>query len=142
MMRTLCPNVDNEDALETVLEVPIPEETFDDNKINHKTTSWKTLKSWMKPYSADPRRQFSDYGGRNADIHILLGVVGAPLVALPISFGHPNIIDNPIGLDLKATANLFDNSICIGEKTINAEDCFVLKLEAELSTLKHESVQT
>lgn len=26
---------------------------------------------------------------------------------------------------------MFSNSICIGEKTINGEDCFVLKLEAE-----------
>ncbi|KAL4576236.1 hypothetical protein LXL04_012327 [Taraxacum kok-saghyz] len=268
-MRTLCPNLDNEDALETVLEVPIPEETFDDTNVNHhnSTTSWKTLKSWIKPHSTDQRRQFSDYGGRNAEIQLLLGVVGAPLVPLPISSAQRNIInpDNPIeasmakyivqqyiaaaggervlnavqnmyavgtvkmvateciaddgvtmncgggkamktksikngggemggfvlwqkrpdlwslelvlsgykisagsdgkvawrqtpwhhshasrgpprplrrslqGLDPKSTANLFNNSICIGEKTIKGEDCFVLKLEAELSTLKIRS---
>ncbi|KAI3809094.1 hypothetical protein L1987_25062 [Smallanthus sonchifolius] len=43
------------------------------------------------------------------------------------------------GLDPKSTANLFTNSICIGEKTIKGEDCFVLKLEAELSSLKVRS---
>lgn len=35
------------------------------------------------------------------------------------------------GLDPKGTAELFSNSICIGEKKINGEDCFVLKLETE-----------
>ncbi|KAM0039133.1 hypothetical protein Hdeb2414_s0012g00378491 [Helianthus debilis subsp. tardiflorus] len=43
------------------------------------------------------------------------------------------------GLDPKATAILFANSICTGEKTINGEDCFVLKLEAEPSSLKQRS---
>ncbi|KAK6156166.1 hypothetical protein DH2020_010414 [Rehmannia glutinosa] len=43
------------------------------------------------------------------------------------------------GLDPRSTANLFFNSICIGEKTINDEDCFVLKLEAELSALMARS---
>ncbi|XP_076914063.1 uncharacterized protein LOC143572925 [Bidens hawaiensis] len=43
------------------------------------------------------------------------------------------------GLDPKSTANLFANSICTGEKTINGEDCFVLKFEAEPSSLKKRS---
>lgn len=43
------------------------------------------------------------------------------------------------GLDPRSTTNLFTNSICIGEKTINGEDCFVLKLEAEPSSLKQRS---
>lgn len=43
------------------------------------------------------------------------------------------------GLDPKATANLFTNSICTGEKNINGEDCFVLKLEAEPTSLKQRS---
>ncbi|KVI09867.1 uncharacterized protein LOC112509360 [Cynara cardunculus var. scolymus] len=276
-MRTLCPNLDNEDALETVLEVPIPEESFEDHtKINHNTitSNWQTMKSWIKPHSTDQTRQFSDYGGRNAQIQLLLGVIGAPLVPLPISSVHstminPSIQDHPIeasmakyivqqyiaaaggeralnlvdsmyavgkvkmvasefisedgvsincnglsgggkamksknvknggaemggfvlwqkrpdlwslelvlsgykisagsdgkvawrqtpwhhshasrgpprplrrslqGLDPKSTANLFTNSICLGEKTINGEDCFVLKLEPHLSALQVRS---
>ncbi|KAK6933069.1 Protein of unknown function DUF620 [Dillenia turbinata] len=43
------------------------------------------------------------------------------------------------GLDPRSTANLFSNSICIGEKTINEEDCFILKLEAESPTLRARS---
>nr|GMD59078.1 uncharacterized protein LOC109153431 [Ipomoea batatas] len=43
------------------------------------------------------------------------------------------------GLDPRSTANLFSNSICTGEKTVNEEDCFVLKLEAEAPSLKARS---
>lgn len=34
---------------------------------------------------------------------------------------------------------MFSDSICIGEKTVNGEDCFVLKFEAEPSSLKARS---
>lgn len=102
-MRTLCPNLDNEDGLETVLEVPMPDESLDheDVKISQNITSWKTMKSWMKPHSNDQRKQFSDFGGQSAEIQLLLGVVGAPLVPLPISSRHstitkPTIQDHPI----------------------------------------------
>lgn len=38
-----------------------------------------------------------------------------------------------------STANLFSNSVCTGEKAVNGEDCFILKLEAESSTLRARS---
>ncbi|KAL9231422.1 hypothetical protein vseg_006654 [Gypsophila vaccaria] len=44
-----------------------------------------------------------------------------------------------LGLDPRLTANLFTNAICMGEKTVNGEDCFVLKLEASLKTLESRS---
>lgn len=43
------------------------------------------------------------------------------------------------GLDPRSTANLFSDSICVGEKTINNEDCFVLKVQAEPTTLRARS---
>ncbi|KAI3419449.1 uncharacterized protein J3R85_013133, partial [Psidium guajava] len=43
------------------------------------------------------------------------------------------------GLDPRSTSDLFSDSVCIGEKAINDEDCFVLKLEAEHSTLRARS---
>lgn len=97
-MRTLSPNLDNEDGLETVLEVPIPEESFDDTKITNNTvTSWQTMKSWIKPHSTDHKRQyFPDFGARDAEIQLLLGVVGAPLVPLPIVSDHPTVINQNI----------------------------------------------
>ncbi|XP_071709775.1 uncharacterized protein [Rutidosis leptorrhynchoides] len=259
-MRTLCPNLHNEDGLETVLEVPIPEESFD-------ATPWRPMKTFTTPQS-------NEHIARNAEIQLLLGVVGAPLIPLPISPVHSSTINSNIrdhsmeasmakyivqqyiaatggehalnsidsmfavgkvkmmasefiagdginmncnglalggsvmkiksvrngggevggfvlwqqrpdlwslemvvsgckisagsdgkvawrqtpwhqshasrgpprplrrslqGLDPKMTANLFANSICTGEKTINGEDCFVLELKPELSSLKQRS---
>nr|TKS16729.1 uncharacterized protein D5086_0000015600 [Populus alba] len=233
-MRKLCPNFDREDGLDTVLEVPIPEEMFASNK--HGNRSWQNMKAWMRPHNE--RSVTTLFGGKNAEIQLLLGVVGAPLIPLPILCDHQfinrNIKDHPIessmakyivqqyiaavggeralnsvdsmyamgkvkmvasefcagegslkqqqtlnseesetwsagsdgkvawrqtpwhhshasrgpprplrrflqGLDPKSTANLFSNSVCTGEKTINNEDCFVLKLEAEPPSLRARS---
>ncbi|KAK7310818.1 hypothetical protein RJT34_08567 [Clitoria ternatea] len=43
------------------------------------------------------------------------------------------------GLDPRTTASMFINARCTGEKTINGEDCFILKLSADPSTLKARS---
>lgn len=43
------------------------------------------------------------------------------------------------GLDPRSTANLFSNTLCIGERIINGEDCFVLKLETSSDILKSQS---
>ncbi|MCD7445766.1 hypothetical protein HAX54_000003 [Datura stramonium] len=265
-MRTLCPNLDKEDGLETVLEVPIPEEMFVNSSQKH-IKSWQNMKSWIKS-SSTHHHAVSVIGGRNAEIQLLLGVVAAPLIPHPIqcnthSVINKNINDHPIeasmakyivqqyiaaaggehalnainsmyamgkvkmlasefiegdglglnngkvmkikstknrsgemggfvlwqkrpdlwsielvvsgckisagsdgkvswrqtpwhhshasrgparplrrslqGLDPRSTADMFSDSICIGEKTVNAEDCFVLKFEAEPSTLKARS---
>ncbi|XP_047322190.1 uncharacterized protein LOC124926069 [Impatiens glandulifera] len=43
------------------------------------------------------------------------------------------------GLDPRTTASMFANSRCIGEKNIDGEDCFILKLSADPQTLKARS---
>ncbi|VVA92771.1 unnamed protein product [Arabis nemorensis] len=43
------------------------------------------------------------------------------------------------GLDPRTTANMFANARCIGEKKIDGEDCFILKLCADPATLKARS---
>ncbi|OMO70701.1 hypothetical protein COLO4_28549 [Corchorus olitorius] len=43
------------------------------------------------------------------------------------------------GLDPRTTASMFTNARCIGEKKINGEDCFILKLCADPATLKARS---
>ncbi|XP_028796780.1 uncharacterized protein LOC114752224 [Neltuma alba] len=264
-MKKLCPNLDREDALETVLEVPIPEEIFTTKTATAR--AWQNMMSWMKP-NIDSRSSAALYahGGRNTEIQLLLGVVGAPLIPFPINpesqtisrnikdlhieasmakyivkqyvaavggehalnsiesmyamgqvrmgtseFGagegngngvkkmvkvkkaqtpaemggfvvwqkrpelwclelvvsgykisagsdgnvawrqtpwhHSHASRGPPrplrrflqGLDPRSTANLFMNSICIGEKTVNSEDCFILKMEAESSALRARS---
>ncbi|KAI3769975.1 hypothetical protein L6452_01093 [Arctium lappa] len=43
------------------------------------------------------------------------------------------------GLDPRTTASMFVDAKCIGEKKINGEDCFILKLCADPQTLKARS---
>ncbi|KAM7470484.1 hypothetical protein LguiA_008667 [Lonicera macranthoides] len=43
------------------------------------------------------------------------------------------------GLDPRTTASMFAEARCIGEKTINGEDCFILKLCADPQTLRARS---
>ncbi|KAJ8470092.1 hypothetical protein OPV22_024435 [Ensete ventricosum] len=43
------------------------------------------------------------------------------------------------GLDPLTTASIFTNARCIGEKKVNGEDCFILKLCADPQTLKANS---
>ena len=43
------------------------------------------------------------------------------------------------GLDPRTTASMFTNARCTGEKKVNGEDCFILKLCADPVTLKARS---
>ena len=43
------------------------------------------------------------------------------------------------GLDPRSIANLFSDAVCIGEKILNNEECFILKLEAGAATLQERS---
>ena len=43
------------------------------------------------------------------------------------------------GLDPRSIANLFSDAVCIGEKVLNNEECFILKLEAGAATLRARS---
>ncbi|KAF2309684.1 hypothetical protein GH714_004577 [Hevea brasiliensis] len=47
---------------------------------------------------------------------------------------HPGL-----GLDPGTTASMFTNARCIGEKKINGDDCFILKICADPATLKARS---
>lgn len=90
-MRTLWPNLDGDDGLETVLEVPVPDEMFasDSNSIK----PWRAVKSWLM--TGRTPRPSPDYEARALEIQSLLGVVAAPLLPLPISSNH-DIKSHPI----------------------------------------------
>ncbi|KAG2325674.1 hypothetical protein Bca4012_040173 [Brassica carinata] len=98
-MRTLCPNFDREDGLETVLEVPMPEELFCSEK--NKTGPWRSVKSSLLRSPPDNNSSLSTlFGGRDAQIHMLLGIVGAPLIPFPESSDH-NVLDHPMSKLIK-----------------------------------------
>ncbi|KAM0030662.1 hypothetical protein Hdeb2414_s0018g00539401 [Helianthus debilis subsp. tardiflorus] len=43
------------------------------------------------------------------------------------------------GLDPRSTVNLFSNALCIGEKLVMNEDCFILRLDTSQDILKAQS---
>ncbi|XP_051126839.1 uncharacterized protein LOC127248519 [Andrographis paniculata] len=249
-IRTLCPNFDREDALDTVFEVPVPEEMFA-GLGNSLALRWQNMATWMKAQTPD-KWSSPIIAGRYNEMSFLLYVVASPLLPFPVQVdrsihrpvktssieastakyivqqyiaatgGQPalNAVNSmcvigqvrisssefhqgdknvkirsnqeaggfvlwhqnpdlwclellisgckvisgsngdiswrqssnqqrPIskgparplrrflqGLDPRATANLFIDAVCIGEKIINDEDCFILKMDASQATLE------
>lgn len=78
---------ENIDGLETVLEVPLPEEMCNPvyEKEHH---SWShNIKNWMK--SQVEKAATPLFGCRRSDLQLLLGVLGAPLVPMPLTSQEP-----------------------------------------------------
>lgn len=76
-MRKVCPNLDREDGLDTVLEVPVPE-------VHHEASARgrrrpRTVKSWVRSRMDHHHRREGAAPSR-ADVQLMLGVIGAPLV--------------------------------------------------------------
>ncbi|KAF3789213.1 Histone H4 [Nymphaea thermarum] len=103
-MRKLCPNFDREDALETVLEVPVPEEVLTQCG-SPRARSWQNVRTWLKCSHASPDRMMLTGGGggsrgaSSSEIQLLLNVVGAPLIPLAVQNEQPangSIKDHPI----------------------------------------------
>ncbi|XP_051139842.1 uncharacterized protein LOC127257453 [Andrographis paniculata] len=253
-MRKLCPNLDKEDGLETVLEVPLPEEMFADadmsgggggaahrwQNLARATDRWaavtssacssqqqfmlllklvcspfipcraqldhaltmpvkngsiqaSTAKYIVQQYMAatggvaalngvksmygvgevklevtspeagskkDEMKCCREGGGfvvwqKNPDLWYLELVVAASKISAGsdgnISWSQSSLNSNaskgpprPLrrffqGLDPRSTANLFLNTVCIGEKMIGNEACFILKLETSPDILKAHS---
>lgn len=81
-MRKLCPNFDREDGLETVLEVPIPEEMFASNV----ALRWQNMATWMKAQTLD-KWSSPIIMGRYNELSFLLYIVGSPLLPLRVQPG-------------------------------------------------------
>lgn len=81
-MRKVCPNVDREDGvLDTVLEVPLPELINDGSGRGRRRR--RTMKSWVRSHMEHRHRQNGAPPSR-ADVQLMLGVIGAPLVPQPV----------------------------------------------------------
>lgn len=99
-MRKLCPNFDREDGLETVLEVPIPEEMFSSMGSNV-ALRWQNMATWMKAQTVD-KWSSPIIAGRYNELSFLLYIVGSPLLPLRVQFGdsiqqhvrHSSIVRN------------------------------------------------
>ncbi|PIA52580.1 hypothetical protein AQUCO_01000452v1 [Aquilegia coerulea] len=92
-MRKLWPNVDQEDGLDTVLEVPIPDEMF--NRMgNNAVLRWRNMCALMKSQSQSSTMTKSSSrnanAGRNTELQLLLNVVGSPLLPLQVFYDALN----------------------------------------------------
>ncbi|KAK7283350.1 hypothetical protein RIF29_12802 [Crotalaria pallida] len=83
-MRKLCPNFDKVDGLETVLEVPIPEEMLTGMGTNG-FNRWQNLRSLMN--AAQDKHNINSFPSNN-EFMPLLKLVGAPLVPLQVQSDH------------------------------------------------------
>lgn len=82
-MRTLCTNFDKEDGLETVLEVPMPEEVFASMGSNA-YLRWQNIRSKMRVQLAG--KQTSD------DLFLmLLKIVSSPVIPYQPPFFQPHL---------------------------------------------------
>ncbi|TKY75144.1 hypothetical protein E2542_SST03910 [Spatholobus suberectus] len=84
-MRKLCPNFDKADGLETVLEVPIPEEMLTSMGTNG-FNRWQNLRTLMNAQFAETSSGLSTTS--NSEFIVLLKLVGAPLIPLQVSSDH------------------------------------------------------
>ncbi|XP_031400157.1 uncharacterized protein LOC116210430 [Punica granatum] len=91
-MRRLCPNIDREDGLETVLEVPIPEEMFASMGSNVGLRMQNML-TWMKAQTSD-KWSSPIIAARFNELRFLLYLVGSPLIPLQVQVVNP--IQRPI----------------------------------------------
>ncbi|KAJ3682695.1 hypothetical protein LUZ60_012922 [Juncus effusus] len=84
-MRKLCPNLDREDGLDTVLEVPIPEEMFSSGGSSRNGLKFgcTNVKSWMlRPHHEHHCSEPSSMS--RSELQLMLGVIGAPLIPLSV----------------------------------------------------------
>ncbi|EEE55427.1 hypothetical protein OsJ_03556 [Oryza sativa Japonica Group] len=84
-MRKLCPNLDRDDSLDTVLEVPIPDEML----INAPGTDKRrgaggaNMRAWLKNQAFD-RATVGGPANATAELQLFLNVVGSPLIPCPV----------------------------------------------------------
>lgn len=85
-MRKVCANPDREVGLDTVLEVPVPDQLHHDpssSSSGHGRRRRRTLKAWVRSRMDQRHRRHSSPPSQ-ADVQLMLGVVGAPLVPQPV----------------------------------------------------------
>lgn len=85
-IRRLCPNLDKEDGLETILEVPIPEEMFV-SMGNNLALRWQNMLTWMKGQTTE-KLASPVFAKRLNELRFLLYLVGSPLIPLQVQLGH------------------------------------------------------
>ncbi|XP_066394743.1 uncharacterized protein [Miscanthus floridulus] len=84
-MRKLCPNLDRDDSLDTVLEVPIPDEMLINAPSADKRRGARgaNMLAWLKNQAFD-RATVDGPASATAELQVFLNVVGSPLITCPV----------------------------------------------------------
>ncbi|KAG8078035.1 hypothetical protein GUJ93_ZPchr0007g4822 [Zizania palustris] len=84
-MRKLCPNLDRDDSLDTVLEVPIPDEMLINapGADKRRGAGGANMRAWLKTQAFD-RATVGGAANANAELQLFLNVVGSPLIPCPV----------------------------------------------------------
>ncbi|KAK4770549.1 hypothetical protein SAY87_031081 [Trapa incisa] len=127
LMRKLCPNYDREDGLDTVLEVPIPEEMFS-NMGSNALLRWQNLSDLMRTqYDGKSSSWSSSSGGGSrlssgsrSEFSALLKLVGSPLI--PIQAQSDHALSRPIRDSSIGALNAVSSMYAVGQvKMIGSE---------------------
>ncbi|KAL8172004.1 hypothetical protein V2J09_023808 [Rumex salicifolius] len=81
-MRRLCPNFEHEDGLDTVLEVPVPDEMFGTIGGGSAALRWQNMRSWLKSSRFGDDSGYN-YGNYN-EFMLLFKLVGSSLIPFPV----------------------------------------------------------
>jgi hypothetical protein len=84
-MRKLCPNLDRDDSLDTVLEVPIPDEMLINapGADKRRGAGGANMRAWLKNQAFD-RATVDGAASATAELQLFLNVVGSPLIPCPV----------------------------------------------------------
>eukprot|EP00267_Zea_mays_P027902 XP_008657199.1 uncharacterized protein LOC103636621 [Zea mays] len=85
VMRKLCPNLDRDDSLDTVLEVPIPDEMLINapGADKRRGAGGANMRAWLKNQAFD-RATVDGPASATAELQLFLNVVGSPLIPCPV----------------------------------------------------------
>ncbi|WMV27596.1 hypothetical protein MTR67_020981 [Solanum verrucosum] len=86
-MRKLSPNLDKENGLDTVLEVPLPEEMFSKTGGRNAAIRWKNMLNLMRADKL-PDRSKAVASGNNDQFMFLLKIVGSALIPFQVQLDH------------------------------------------------------
>nr|XP_019070341.1 uncharacterized protein LOC101243801 [Solanum lycopersicum] len=131
-MRTLCPNFDKKNGLETVLEIPIPEEMFEKFSSNgNGALQWKNMSNLMSTQITD---KYSSQHAALDQFMFLFKIVGSALVPFQVQF------DPTVKLPLKedSTAKYIVQqyvAACGGQAALNSVNSMCAVGKVKMSTL-------
>ncbi|GJM94962.1 hypothetical protein PR202_ga11650 [Eleusine coracana subsp. coracana] len=143
-MRKVCPNLDREDGgLDTVLEVPLPELNNDaSGRVRRRR---RTVKAWVRSHMEQRHRRDGTMPSR-ADVQLMLGVIGAPLVLQPVesrkAMAGQDIKEEP--LEVSKARYIVEQYVAAagGEAALNAATSMYAMGNVRMRTTKGQKAKT